>query len=350
MTLNINSKNELLEFLNKKKIKFEKNFDLKIRSWIKAGGIFEFYLQPKNLDEIREILSFFKRKNLKFYTVGNLSNIIFRDGIIKTPILNLKNYDQIHFDEKKKDIITVKVSCGVSIFKFVNFVSKNLKITGLEGLVGIPGSLGGAIYMNASSYESYISEFLTEVEYINKFGEISILNKKNLKMNWRSSIFHEMDDVIILKAIFEFPKNNVRSLESINNKIEKTRNHRSKFQEKKFPNLGSLFATKDLYRDIKNFNFFYNFLYFLNKYSSKVILKFLNENHLIYFRKILVLLYSFLFNIKKRDPFILSDKTINCLINNGSNNANDAIKTIKKIQKKIGNSQKLENILIEDIE
>ena len=111
-----------------------------------------------------------------------------------------------------------------------------------------------------------------------------------------------------------------------------------------------MFATKDLYQDISKFNFFYRLLYLTNKILSKLLIKFFNENSLIYYRKFLVSVYSFFFNIKKNDKFILSDRTINCLINNGSNKGDDAIKTVRKIQRKIGFSQKLENIIIEEID
>ena len=190
--------------------------------------------------------------------------------------------------------------------------------------------------MNASSYDSYISEYIKEVEIIDQNSHIINLKKEDLEMQWRSSIFHKMKNSIILSATFEFPKKNLSNSEFINRKIEKTRNHRSKFQEKAFPNLGSLFATKDLYIDISNSNYFYKFLNIFNKILTKIILKFSNDNSLIIFRKNLVLIYSLIFNIRSEDPFKLSDRTINCLINNGSTSANEAIKTIKKIQQKIG--------------
>lgn len=340
----------LLDFIEKKKINYIQNFELKKNSWIRAGGTLELYIQPKNLLEIKDLLNFFNLNNIEFYTVGNLSNILFRDGIIKTPIINLKKFKDINCDVSNKEVIKINASSGISIFKFVNFVSRNLKISGIEGLVGIPGSLGGAIYMNASSYDSYISEYLTEVNYIDEYGEIITLKKKDLMMDWRSSVFHKMKNFIIISGNFEFPKKNIKDLDFINDKIEKTRIHRSTFQEKRFPNLGSLFATKDLYYDISHYKLIYKCLYLFNKIMTKVILKFLNKNLLIYFRKNLVLFYSIIFQIKKKDSFKLSDRTINCLINKGSENANEAIKTIKKIQKKIGYSQKLENILLEEIE
>ena len=348
--LDYERKKKIFEFLKKNKILFIENFELKKKSWLKAGGDFEFYIQPSTQTEIKLILNFFLKNGINYFVVGNLSNIIFRDGLIKTPIINLNKYKDIKIEQTREDNIKLQVCSGLSIFKFVNFVSRNLNISGLEGLIGIPGTLGGAIYMNASSYDSYISEYIKEVEIIDQNSHIINLKKEDLEMQWRSSIFHKMKNSIILSATFEFPKKNLSNSEFINRKIEKTRNHRSKFQEKAFPNLGSLFATKDLYIDISNSNYFYKFLNIFNKILTKIILKFSNDNSLIIFRKNLVLIYSLIFNIRREDPFKLSDRTINCLINNGSTSANEAIKTIKKIQQKIKYSQKLENIIIEEIE
>ena len=92
MILNNSSKKKLFNFLSKKKIKFEKNFDLKKKSWLKAGGIFEYFIEPSTYEQIIDLVKFFKENDLDYYVVGNLSNIIFRDGNIETPIINIKNY------------------------------------------------------------------------------------------------------------------------------------------------------------------------------------------------------------------------------------------------------------------
>ena len=127
-------------------------------------------------------MKFFKENKLDYYVVGNLSNIIFRDGNIKTPIINIKKYNNIIVEDEPNKY-KVNACCGVSIFKFVSLISQKLKISGLEGLVGIPGSLGGGIYMNASSYGSYISEYLKEIKYINFDNEEIIIKKRMLKWN-----------------------------------------------------------------------------------------------------------------------------------------------------------------------
>ena len=208
MILDDSLKNKLLNFLDEKEIKIEKNFDLRKKSWLKAGGVVKNYIEPSNYEQIIQLVKFFKENNLDYFVVGNLSNIIFRDGKIVTPIINIKNYNDLTLVEDSDKFI-VNASCGISIFKFVTYVSQKLKISGLEGLVGIPGSLGGGIYMNASSYESYISEYLKEIKYVNFECQEITIKKEDAKLEWRSSIFHNYKNIIILNALFEFPKNNL---------------------------------------------------------------------------------------------------------------------------------------------
>ena len=350
MPFKVEKSNIITNFLEKKKIFYIENFQLKKESWLKAGGDFKVLIQPKDLNEIHDVLFFFKNNEINFYTVGNISNVIFRDGMIRTPIINLKKFNKINIKNSNKDYIEVDVDSGVSIFKFVTFVSSKLKISGLEGLVGIPGTLGGAVYMNSSSYDSYISEFIKEVLIIDKNCEIVKLSKKDLNFKWRSSIFHKMKDFIILNILFEFPKKLISNTENINNRILIIKNHRIKFQEKKLPNLGSLFATKDLYSDIAKASLKFKILNILNKFITKIILKISNEDILLIYRKLLIKIYSIFFGILNKKSFSLSDRTINCLVNNGSNNANEAIEIIKKIEKKINYAQKLENIIIDNID
>lgn len=91
MPFKVEKSNIITNFLEKKKIFYIENFQLKKESWLKAGGDFKVLIQPKDLNEIHDVLFFFKNNEINFYTVGNISNVIFRDGMIRTPIINLKN-------------------------------------------------------------------------------------------------------------------------------------------------------------------------------------------------------------------------------------------------------------------
>lgn len=345
---NRNNKLFLLKFLEENKINFQTNVELKKKSWLKAGGTFETYIQPNTYSQVLSILNYLKKISLNFYVVGNLSNVIFRDGIIRTPIINIKNIHYIETQEEKNSVL-IKTGCGVSIFKFVNYICNKLNITGLEGLIGIPGSIGGAIVMNASSYNSYISEYLMEIKIINEKNEKEIIKKKDLELDWRSSIFLKRKKIVIIEAVFELPKKNLITQSLMVHNINKIKHHRKTFQEKYLPNLGSLFATKNLYKDISKSSLIFKTMYIINRIVTKLILKFFHEYHLVKYRKISVKIYSYFLGIESNSPFKLSDRTINCLTNNGSSQANKAIDIIRKIQKNINYAQKLENIIIDKI-
>ena len=346
------SKNlDILEkFLVDQKINFSKNFDLSKNSWLKAGGEFQTYIQPKSMNEIKILMDFLNNQNLKFLVIGNISNTIFRDGLIRTPIINLKRYDFMEKVFVENQSIILRVSSGISIFKFSNILSRDFGVSGAEGLVGIPGSIGGGIYMNASSYQSYLVEYLESVDCIGLSGEIINLKKNDLEFKWRSSIFHYKKDLVILNANFRIPLSKKRDKISIEKQIDKIRSHRKNFQEKKLPNLGSLFATKDLYDDIKYVNPIFFILNFFNRLFTKIILKFFTKNTLLNYRMLVVKIYTFFLGLNNFNGIKLSDRTINCVVNSNTKSANEIIKFIKKFHMNIKRKQKLENIILEKIE
>ena len=86
-------------------------------------------------------------------------------------------------------------------------------------MIGIPGTIGGAMLTNASSYDSCISEFLFKLDYINENGEIITLKKKEIRFGWRSSIFQELKRFIITEVYFKFPKDNMKNFDQIKKEL-----------------------------------------------------------------------------------------------------------------------------------
>ena len=141
-----------------------------------------------------------------------------------------------------------------------------------------------------------------------------------------------------------------KNIDIIRLKSEKIKFHRKKFQESTNPNLGSLFATKNLYSDIKFKSFKLFFLFFFLKFMQIMINKKVYKKiDLLSFRKKINKIYIKNFQINTGDDFSLSDKTINCLINKGSQKADDAIKTVYSMKKIVGEKVKLENIILDKI-
>ena len=179
----------LSQWLDVNAIPYKKNYDMKYHSWIKAGGVIKNYITPETINQCINIIKFFKNNNLKFYIFGNLSNLIVRDGDIITPIINMSKMNKISFNEDENGV-SIICDSGVSIPRF----SKNIinrGFSGTEGFLGIPGSVGGGICMNASSYGNELCTYLTSVKIIDENGNQKNLNKKELFLRWRGSIFKE---------------------------------------------------------------------------------------------------------------------------------------------------------------
>ena len=233
------------------------------------------------------------------------------------------------------------------ISRLANWIA-NKSFKGSEGLVGIPGSLGGGIYMNASSYSNEVTKYIKNVMVIDQKSNISHLKKDELKLGWRKSIFQN-EKFTILGANFYIPNENRSDSKKTLSNINKIKTHRYHYQENKYPNLGSLFATKNIYSDLKylSFKFFFLYLFFklnLILINNKIIKKNIHE-----FRRKINLKYLNDLDIDQFKKFSLSDKTINCLINKGSRESKEAINLVNLFNLKIKKKVKLENIILDKI-
>ena len=343
----MNSKYDLISsWLVENNIKTHKDYKISSKSWLKAGGIVKNFITPESVGDCKKILKFFRQNNIKFYILGNISNIIIRDGEIFTPIINLHSMSNIE-EKEEKDGLNLKVDAGTSMTKFSKFIT-NKGITGCEGLVGIPGSIGGGIVMNAGSYGSCVSEYLVSVECLSIDGEIKSFKKNDLNLGFRRTIFQN-NNYLILNADFFINKKNYTEKNKTLKIMHEIVNHRTSTQEKKLPNLGSIFATKNLYKDLKIKNIIFYITYYIYKIFSFLVYKFSNKNFVNY-RKFAVKAYIKLLKLDTSKGFSLSEKTINCLVNSGSLKANDAIEFIKKMKFQVKNCADLENIILDDIE
>lgn len=338
---------KLLEWLNKNKITFIIDFDISKRSWLKAGGKIKTFITPSTIDEIKNIVDFFKKENFPFNILGNISNTIIRDGTISTPIINLSKLNKIE-KISNNNYLDINVGAGVVIPRFANFVM-NQEYSGTEALLGIPGSIGGGVFMNASCYGDGLTNYIAQIHSIDLNGKIIERNKKDCQFKWRESIFQKNKEIIV-GANFKFPISKRSNNNLIQIRKEKIKLHRNKIQENDYPNLGSLFATKDLYSDIKftSFKLFFLFLYY------KFILVLISNNFFktsdtVTFRKKINKFYRKSLKLDENNYFTLSDKTINCLINKGSPESQNAIDLVNNLKRIVGKKVRLENIIFDNI-
>lgn len=173
-----------------KSMKIQKNKSLKKFTTFKIGGKAKFFLEVTTFDEMRSAFLFAKKKGLKIFILGKGSNILFDDKGFSGLVI----YNNISFLRISKN--SVYVGAGYS-FPNLGIKTSHMCLSGLEFAAGVPGSAGGAIYMNASSYGQAISDTIKSVVYLSLDGKIKILNLDELKFDYRFSIFQKKKGAIL---------------------------------------------------------------------------------------------------------------------------------------------------------
>ncbi len=213
--------------VNKIQSKIQSNilldYDMKKSTWFRAGGRALGYVIVNHISDLKIITRF--SDQIKYYILGVGSNLMVRDSGFDGLIIKLgKNFNKIKI---KKNILSV--GAGVLDINLAKFAEKN-SIKNFEFFSGIPGTIGGAIKMNAGCYGSQTADNLKRVLVINKFGEIQYLNKEQLKLSYRSS--NLTDEIIVLKADFIFEKSSLSEIIEKKNYIKFKRENSQPIKEK----------------------------------------------------------------------------------------------------------------------
>lgn len=177
-------------------------FDEKLKNYTNfgIGGCVDVLVEVEEEYQLINLLKFNKENGIESTILGNGTNILVTDkGIRGCVIIISKNYDRISLDGN-----LLKVSAGCLLSKASKFSFKN-SLTGMEEVSGIPGSLGGAVAMNAGAYGVEMKDIIKSVRLISKDGEILEYDNKDMDFSYRHSrVFDE--DLIVSEAIFELKK------------------------------------------------------------------------------------------------------------------------------------------------
>ena len=192
--------NSLLEKIEKNtSAKVVLNEPLKKHTTYGIGGPAEIMTFPNCKNELIQIVRIAKNMNQPITILGSGSNILISDRGIKGLVLSLKNTLRLIEVNNQK----MYAECGAMLGKIVKQAVKN-DLIGLENLNGVPGTLGGALVMNAGAWGGEISENLVKVELIDKNGELKSLQKNEINFSYRNSSFNKKD--ILLSAEFFLKK------------------------------------------------------------------------------------------------------------------------------------------------
>ena len=203
----------------------------------KIGGNAEFFVKAKSVEEIQYILKICKENNIELTIVGNGSNLLVKDNGIKGIVLKIE-IDNIDIENNhNQDTAIVTVGAGVLLAKLAQILLKN-NLSGFEFASGIPGTIGGAIKMNAGAYGSEFKDIVLETTCITMDGDIIKLNNADQKFGYRKSIFKEKKFIILESKLL---LKNVEDSKIIKDKMDEYKSSRLEKQPIEYPSAGSTF-------------------------------------------------------------------------------------------------------------
>ena len=213
------------------KIFHYKDYPMKDFAYLRIGGKADYLFFPKDYDEVITIYNFSKENNIPFTIVGNCSNLIIRDGGIRGFVVSLKKLNKINVNDNE-----LTTQAGAQLI-WASFIALKHSLSGLEFACGIPGTIGGAVAMNAGAYDGEIKDVFKSCEVLTNEGKIVTKTKEELDYSYRSSSILKNKE-IVLSATFSLQKGNYQE---IKDKMLELTKKRLEKQPLEYPSCGSVF-------------------------------------------------------------------------------------------------------------
>lgn len=210
---------------------------MKKHTSFKVGGPVDILVTPENSQQVLDVIKLCKDDNVPYYIIGNGSNLLVRDGGIRGVVIKLSKLDKITVNGE-----IINSESGVELKK-VSDIALDNSLTGFEFACGIPGSVGGAVAMNAGAYNGEISQVIESAKVIDNNGNVKILNKDELELGYRMSSILKYG-YTVLEVTFKLE---VGQYDKIKNRIEELNNRRSDKQPLEYPSAGSTFKRPEGY-------------------------------------------------------------------------------------------------------
>lgn len=221
------------EVLLKDGISFKENDPLSLHSTFRIGGKAKFFVMPSTEDQLAKAVSIAKCLGIRYYILGKGSNVIFPDEGFNGVVISTLSLNHVTVDGCK-----ITAGAGTSFTELAIIAAKN-SLTGLEFAYGIPGSLGGAVFMNAGAYDGEISFVLTKSRYLDSekilFGEFV---GEEHGFGYRESVYRSRPELIITGAVLTLARGNRDEIEA---KMKDFITRRRDKQPLEYPSAGSSF-------------------------------------------------------------------------------------------------------------
>ena len=198
----------------------------------RVGGKVRAICFPKNEEDLIALVGLLKENKIKYFVLGNGSNVLFSDNMYDGIIIKLDNFNKISIKRN-----TIEVGAGYPLIKLSNDAMRN-SLVGLEFASGIPGTVGGAVFMNAGAYGEDMSKIVSSVRVLTSDLKIVELSNKEMEFSYRTTILQKHLDYVCISAKLKLKKGQKEEIEKI---MTERREVRRATQPLNFPSAGSVF-------------------------------------------------------------------------------------------------------------
>lgn len=204
---------------------------LKNYTYTKVGGPADYLAFPRNRYELTRIVKYANHENIPWMVLGNASNLIVREGGIRGFVIMFNKLNTVTLDG-----YTIEAEAGANLIETTK-IARRHSLTGFEFACGIPGSVGGAIFMNAGAYGGEIAHIFQSAKVLTKDGEIKTLNARDMAFGYRHSAIQESGDIVISAKFALNPGN----YDQIAQEMDRLNYLRQLKQPLEYPSCGSVF-------------------------------------------------------------------------------------------------------------
>jgi UDP-N-acetylmuramate dehydrogenase len=211
----------------------KENEPLANHTTMKIGGPADILIEPSSIDNLKIAVDALKESGIKWTVIGRGSNLLVSDNGIEGAVIKLgSGLDELEIEDTK-----VLAGGGLSLVNFAITISRK-GLSGLEFAGGIPGSIGGAVYMNAGAHGSDISQILEKAYVLFEDGSLEWLSNEEMKFSYRTSVLQKERPGIVVAAVFQMKEGN---REEIVAELQKNKDYRKETQPYNYPSCGSVF-------------------------------------------------------------------------------------------------------------
>lgn len=211
-----------------------KNEPMSKHTSFKIGGNADILVKIEDVEDIKTVLEFSNKEHIPTYVIGNGSNILVKDNGIRGIVLMIC-MDTYKIDKQDKKVV-VTAGAGVKLGGLAQELLKQ-EITGFEFASGIPGTMGGAIRMNAGAHGKEMKDIVATTTYIDERGNVNTVSNKEQEFSYRSSVFSK-NKWIIINTVLEFEYGNKQEIQA---KMQEYAQYRKEKQPITYPSAGSTF-------------------------------------------------------------------------------------------------------------